>query len=218
MDAINSIEDDLSHLSCRFRSTGFRNEYTAPRWAMCLICGWLVMLSNCAAQDAADSARPVRHQVTGLFCLERVEDFRKVVERMTTAAEMPDVELVSVDFSTAEAIFQYDPAKVFPGATPEQIIERFDDLLRQASRSTFGIKPLCKTPREQLTLVEIPVVGLDCKACSLAAYEAVYKLEGVEQATASFKDGLVTAWIHPEKTDIVALEEALIKKNVAMKK
>ncbi len=39
-----------------------------------------------------------------------------------------------------------------------------------------------------------------------------FKLLGVEQATASFKVGLVTAWIDPAKTDRAMLEEALRKK------
>jgi len=33
--------------------------------------------------------------------------------------------------------------------------------------------------------------------------------DGVEQATANFKDGLVTAWIHPKQTDRATLEDAL---------
>jgi hypothetical protein len=66
-------------------------------------------------------------------------------------------------------------------------------------------------------LVEIPVVGLDCKACCLAAYEAIYRLDGVEQATASFQVGLVTAWIDPAQTNQALLEEALRKKEVALK-
>ena len=38
-------------------------------------------------------------------------------------------------------------------------------------------------PLAKLKLIEIPVGGLDCKACSLAAYEAIYKIEGVERVT-----------------------------------
>jgi len=106
---------------------------------------------------------------------------------------------------------------VIPGARPEQIIERFDNKLREVSRSTFGIKPICATPRDKLQFIEIPVLGLDCKACCLAAYEAVYKLEGVEQATASFKDGLVTAWIDPQQTNREKLEAALKQRNVTLK-
>ena len=187
------------------------------QWLMGLMWALLTVMSNSPAQDAVDLVQPIRHQVTGLFCIERVDDLRKSMDKLKAEGGMPDIELVRVDFSTAEAVFQYDPAKAFPGATPEQIIERFDNLLKQASRHTFGIKPLCTTSREQLTLLEIPVIGLDCKACSLAAYEAVYKLEGVEQATASFREGLVTAWIHPEKTDRATLEEALLNRNVTLK-
>lgn len=152
-----------------------------------------------------------RHQITGLFSKERIADLEK------TMRQLPGVELVSIDFATAEAEVRYDAAKTFPNAAPEQIVERFDQMLRNASRHTFGVKPLCTTPRAELQYVEIPVVGLDCKACCLAAYEAIYKLAGVEQATASFKDGLVTAWIDPRKTDIETLQAALRKRNVVLK-
>jgi hypothetical protein len=43
-------------------------------------------------------------------------------------------------------------------------------------------------------------------------------VEGVEQATASFKEGLVTAWIHPHKVNRLKLEEALRKKGVKLLK
>ncbi len=153
----------------------------------------------------------LKHQVTGLFSKDRIPDLQKTMQKL------PDIELVKIDFDTSEAEFRYDAGKLFPNATPDQIVEQFDNLLRNASRHTFGIKPICKTPREKLMLVEIPVVGLDCKACCLAAYEAIYKLEGVERATASFKDGLVTAWIDSEKTDRTKLEAALKQRNVTLK-
>jgi copper chaperone CopZ len=154
---------------------------------------------------------PARHQVTGLFMKEREEDLRAVVD------EMPRVKLLHIDFANAEAIFDYDPAQLFPGARPEQVQERFDNLLRTASRSTFGIRPLRSMPLEKLQQVEIPVAGLDCKACCLAAYEAIYKLEGVERATASFRDGRVTVLIDPAKTDRATLEAALRKRGVDVK-
>ena len=50
----------------------------------------------------------------------------------------------------------------------------------------------------------------------LAAYEAVYKLDGVERATASFREGRVTALIDPSKTDRKALEDALKKRGVSL--
>lgn len=162
------------------------------------------------AEDKPAELPTVKHQVTGLFSKERIPDLQKTMQKL------PDIELVKVEFDTAEAEFRYDAAKVFPNATPAQTVERFDNMLRDVSRHTFGIKPRCTTPRDKLKLVEISVLGLDCKACCLAAYESIYKLEGVEQATASFKDGLVTAWIHPEQTDATKLEAALKQRNVTL--
>ena len=124
---------------------------------------------------------------------------------------------MSIDFKNAEATFEYDPAKAFPGTKPEQVIQQLDNLLKSASNHTFGIKPLRSVPLEKLQLIEIPVAGLDCKACCLAAYEAIYKLEGVERATASFREGRVTALIDPEKTDRAKLEAALKKRGVQLK-
>lgn len=147
-------------------------------------------------------------RVTGLFSRDREADLREVVK------SFPNIQLEAVDFATAEARFRFDPATAFPGAKPEQILERLDNQIRHASRHTFGLKPLITLPREKLQFVEIRVAGLDCKACCLVAYEAIYKIDGVEQATASFRDGLVTAWIDPQKTDRAALEDALRKKRV----
>lgn len=158
----------------------------------------------------ADEPKIIKHQITGLFSPDREKDLQKVF------ATLPEIKLEKIDYAKAEAEFVYDPEKVFPNAKPEQLVEQFDSILRNASRHTFGVRPLCTTPDDELTCVEIPVLGLDCKACCLAAYESVYQIEGVERATASFKDGLVTAWIHPDKTNVMALEEALKKKGVTL--
>lgn len=170
-----------------------------------------VFLSQLAfAEDKPAEPAPVKYRVTGLFSTDRQADLREVMQ------ELPEVALVSIDFKTSEASFRFDAAKAFPGAKPEQIVERFDNRLRTVSRSTFGIQALCTIPRDKLKFIEIPVIGLDCKGCCLGAYEAINKLDGVEQATASFKDGLVTAWIDPKKIDQLALEDALKKRNVQL--
>ena len=162
------------------------------------------------ADDAAKPAEPVNHQITGLFSADRVQDLKEVF------AKLPNIKLLKVDFENAEATVEYDPAKAFPGAKPEQIVEQFDNQLRGVSSSTFGVKPLRSIDKEKLKLIEIPVVGLDCKACCLAAYESVYKLKGVERATASFKEGRVTALVNPEMIDRVELEMALKQKGVQL--
>ena len=48
-----------------------------------------------------------------------------------------------------------------------------------------------------------------------AAYRRqVAEIEGVLRATASFKDGLMIAWIDPKLTNREALEAALRKRNI----
>ena len=161
-------------------------------------------------EDKPAELQPVKFRITGLFSPDREADLKEALK------QVPEVTLVQVDFKTSEASFTFEPAKAFPGAKPEQIVEQFDNRLRSASRHTLGIRAVCTIPREKLTLVEIPVVGLDCKGCCLAAYESIYRLAGVEQATASFKVGLVTAWIDPEKTDRAKLEAALVQRGVTL--
>lgn len=164
---------------------------------------------------AAATARAVqaehRHRVLGLFQSDREDDLRQVVQGLQ------GIEVVAVDYETGEATFRYDAAEIFPGKnTPEQIVAALDQLLRGASRSTFEIAPLTGMSRKQLQKVEIGIVGLDCKGCSYAAYLAVYKTEGVENATASFKQGKVSAWIDPESTNRTILVEALKAKRIAL--
>lgn len=170
----------------------------------------LLILLFAIATALADEAS-FTHRVTGLFSPDRETDLRAVIEKV------PGVKLVSLDFAHAEAVFSYDPAVAFKDTKPEQIVERFNDLLRNATRSTFGIAKLDPTPKDKLTRVEIPVAGMDCKACCLAAYEIIYQIDGVTAATASFKDGLITALIDPARTNREALETALKTRNVTLK-
>lgn len=152
----------------------------------------------------------ITHRVTGLFSPDREADLRATLEKL------PGIELVSLDFDHAEATFAYDPAKAFPDTKPDKVTERFDQQLKAASNRTFGIQALCTVPHEKLARIEIPVAGLDCKACCLAAYEIMAKEEGVEQATASFKEGRITALIDPSKTARDKLEAVLKKRGVTI--
>lgn len=156
------------------------------------------------AEDAVTGPQKVKHQIVGLFMPEREEDLRELLQE-----RLPNFKLVQIDIANAEVTLEYDAALVWPGEKPEKYVERLDALLRQHSRNTFGAKRLRTMPLESLKRVEIPVVGLDCKGCSYAAYLMVYQLPGVECATASFKSGKVTALIDPRLTDKTKLEEAL---------
>jgi len=172
---------------------------------MSILCAALIALAP------ALEVEQVKHRITGLFSRDREDDLRESVKRMANVA------LVSIDFDSGEATFEYDAAKLFKESKPKDYLERFDNMLRSASSHTFGVRPLCTTPKDKLTRIEIGVAGNDCKGCNLAAYESISKIDGVEQATASFKDGKVTALIDPSKTNKAALEEALKKRQVVLK-
>lgn len=164
------------------------------------------------ALNATGAETTVKYRVLGLFSPDREADLKE------SAKELKDVKLLTVDYATAEAEFSYDSdGKDFKGRKPEQILKQIDEMLKRASSHTMGVKPLSTVPREKWQKIDIGVVGLDCKGCSLGAYWAVYDLDGVEQATASFKTGLVSVWIIPEKTNRATLVEALKKKNVQIK-
>ena len=61
------------------------------------------------------------------------------------------------------------------------------------------------------------MIGCDCKACALATYEAIYKIDGVAAATVDCKEGRVTALIDSSKTTQPALEDALKKREIKLK-
>jgi copper chaperone CopZ len=173
----------------------------------------LALFSNAvrAADDKPAQPQTISCRITGLCCPKREDDLRETVKRMA------DVKLLGIDFKNAEATLAYDPAQLFPNAPAKEVAERFNKMLGTASVNTFAVNPAPRAPKDKLKLVEIPVVGLDCKGCCLGAYEAIYKIEGVEHATASFKDGRVTALIDPAKTDRSTLEAALKQRGVALK-
>lgn len=188
---------------------------TARRFATAA-CAALLVCSTAAAQDKDKKPEPKVEQFTfrvyGLFIPDREKDLRE------TFKEIADVKLVSVSFDAAEVTVEFVPSKVFPGAKPEQVAERLDQKVRAESRSTFAVGPRLAGPRDKFERVVIAVAGLDCRACELAAYEGIARIDGVAQATASFKDGKVTALIDPSKTDKGKLEDALRKRGVQFPK
>jgi copper chaperone CopZ len=168
------------------------------------------LLPSVSAAD--EKSERFTFRVIGLFSPDREQDLREAFK------ELPELTLVTVNFDDAEITVEFVPAKAFPGVKAEQIVERLDQQLRSVTRHTFGAKPRRTVARDKLQQVVIPAAGLDCKACSLAAYEAVAAIEGVVQATASFKEGKVTALFDPAKTDRAKLEDALRKKGVQLGK
>lgn len=158
-----------------------------------------------------DDQHAVQVQVTGLFLADRVDDFAKLLQAF------PDMRLRRIEFESGLATIAYAAqSPLFRGAKPEQIIERINDRVRHPSNHTFGVKLPSSTPRDQLDRIEIPIVGLDCKACSMAVYEIVTRIDGVERATASFRIGRAGAWINREKTNIESIRMVLKDRGVTV--
>ena len=168
----------------------------------------VVLGTAVAAAEPPPKVERITYRVTGLFAPDREKDLRKAF------ADLPDFKLIAVDFAEAEMTVEFTPATLFPGQKPERVTELVNDRVRVATGHTFGVKPRRTVPRDKLVRVEIPVAGCDCQACCLAAYEAVAGVDGVEQATASFRDGKVTARIDPTRTDKGKLEAVLRMRNV----
>jgi len=170
--------------------------------ALCFFCP-----NALRAEETAHECR-----VFGLFQADCVEHLREVTKKLS------GVTLVKADHRTGTATFRMDAEKLFPDAkSPEQVIEKLGSRLNGESRGVFETYLLSALPRKKQKEVNISIAGLDCKGCSYGAYLAVYKIDGVENATASFKEGAVTAWIDPNKTNRAALEEALTKRGVTVK-
>jgi hypothetical protein len=177
---------------------------------MTLLLGLAVLVSTVRGEDKSDQPQSFTFRITGLFMPEREPDLHKLFETQ------PLLELVSVDYEKAEAVIAWDTSKLWRDQQPEKYAELLNNRLRGNSRGAFGARPLSTTPWDKLKQIEIPVAVLDCKACSFAAYEMIFKLPGVERATTSFKTRKVTARIDPEQIDRAALEAALKKGGVEL--
>lgn len=169
----------------------------------------LTATTGLGAADAPPKAERVTFRVLGLFAPWRVADLRESFARVPET-----ITLVDLNYDEAELTVEFVPGKAFPGAKPEQWAERLDQHIRNASRDNYQVRPRRDVPKEKLAEVVIPAGACDCKGCSLAAYESISRIEGVDRATVDFKGGKVVARIDPAKTNREALEEALRKKGV----
>lgn len=170
-------------------------------------------LAATLAIGTATAAEPstLTVRITGLFEPDREKELRAIFERW------PEVKIVRIDFDRAQAELRFDSETLYPKDKPADVLAKLDGRLRGLSMATFGIKAASTVARDKLARVEIAVGGLDCRACCLFGYEVVAEVEGVEQATASFREGRITALIDPTKTDKAKLEAALKRRGVTVK-
>jgi hypothetical protein len=173
----------------------------------------LLALVFCLTHNARADQQTSEHTLIGLFSPDREKDFREVM------SDLPELELVHLDYDNAKVTFRYDLRALFPELnakkppTPGEIEQHISNLLREASNTTFTLKLTPTAPKEKLTKLEFKIGILDCKGCRYAAYLAATKVKGVEQATVT-TDNIVTTWIDPTQTDAQAIEAALKKARI----
>jgi copper chaperone CopZ len=168
---------------------------------MIVLRSFLLFLLSLALLPAADEAWPtVVMRVVGLCYPERADDLKAEI------AERSEVKVVSVDFDRGEVTFAYDPKRT-----------KADDLKHLGGAHGFQIRPRSEIPVDQLTRLDIPVAGLDCKGCALGTANVANRVEGVYHATVDYKAGVVSLRIDPAKTNRDALIDALKKGNVTVR-
>ena len=154
-----------------------------------------------------------RWRLTSLFQRDRVEEVRQAIESMN-----PEVKVLDIDYSTSIATLKFDAKKLYPGArTEKNLVYQFGQSLRTHTRGVVESLAIPDTPTDKIKEVTIPIAGLDCKGCSYGAYLSVYKLPGVDYATASFHKGELYARIDTRTdTSEQTLREALLKKKITL--
>ncbi len=166
-----------------------------------------------AGTSPAEQAR-YQYRVTSYFIPERAEAIRKAFKEFHEG-----IAVVGMDFETATVTLRFDSEAVLGEAasrTDEHRRQALDRGLLHLTRGTINLLPPGNVPEERLKEVSIPIAGLDCIGCSYAAYEAVRRVEGVDYATASFRNGRVLARFDKERTSEDALRKALLKRRISL--
>ena len=166
----------------------------------------LLLLLSVAAPAAEQT---VQYSVRGLFQPDRKAFL------INAAMGLEGCRLVEVNYDAARATFTYDDeTQVFKKVKPDQILQQIDTQIRKLTNHCFTLLQPGTLPAAGWTRIDFNIEGLDCLGCSYGAYSAVASLEGVDHATASFRDGRLTAFIDPAKTSRGALSEVLKKKEI----
>ncbi len=186
--------------------------FGSARFNKCFCAGILLFCAMIFSSKAEEQT--VTYRVVGLCTPDRQGDLREAFK------EVPNVEIVSIDYDNGECAIRYDLTKLSPGSNPkkpptdEAILKQLKERLNGVSHGLFSLKPRCALPKDKLQKIEIKIGILDCKGCRLGTYYAVAAIEGVEQVNISTTPSQVIAWIDASKTNREALVAALKKARV----
>lgn len=160
-------------------------------------------LSVRAQDKKAGKLQQFTYRAIGLFSPERENDLKEAFSKI------PNIKLIQVDYQSNRFTVEHDPARTWPGEMSYRYTEIIHGTLQNVSRGSFGARALPEKPLDQLQIVEIPVVGLDCKGCALGACRLIHQLPGVETVTVDFVGGKIRARVDPNRANRAALEKAL---------
>ena len=171
----------------------------------------LMFLCSMIVSSRAEE-QTVIYRVIGLCTPDRQDDLREAFK------EVPNAQIVSIDYDNGECTLRYDSAKLSAGKPPtaDELFNHIKSRLNAVSHGLFNLKLRCTLPKEQLQRIEIEIGILDCKGCRLGTYYAVANIDGVEQANISNTPSRVIAWIDASKTNREALVAALKKNRVGL--
>ncbi|MDX1947712.1 MAG: DUF1592 domain-containing protein [Pirellulaceae bacterium] len=166
---------------------------------------------------AESPERPtVKYRLVGLSSDERRAD---LADFLATA---PEIRLVEIDAANHEVTLAYDFARLYPLAGPnhkvsdQQLMEAINNIVKRVSLNSFSLKPLLADARGKLAREEIAISTPDCKACRICVYQAVAKVEGVEQAAIDAQTGRLTVWLDSAKATPALVREALAKAKIEL--
>ncbi len=172
---------------------------------MRVVIAFLLLVSSLCSGNAASYL--VSGRVIGLFHPDQISRLRDAVEAI------PGISIQKLDYQSSTATFTFSDELYYDGDL-KRTREAIDRMLRGSTNGMFEFLPKVEE-EENWKQVIIPIAGLDCMACSYAAYLAVCKIGGVCRATADFGRGKLEVWIIEKKISIQGLHDVLVKHRIS---
>lgn len=173
-----------------------------------------------SATDESETPKPLSFPpenqievvVNGLFIPEQTDRLHTMIQ------EIEDLRILNLDPATAIVTFHYSLDKNrFRSDSPQQVIDQLNQILRHQSNGIFSAKALVAEPANTIQQATFPIVGLDCKACSLAVHDVLIGIEGVIHAKADFQLGSASAWYNSDRCSETVIAEKLEQQGITLR-